>query len=160
MLSILVAFSENYIIGKDGKLPWHLSNDLKRFKNLTTGNTIIMGRKTFESLPKVLPNRKHIVLTKNINYKIDDPNVTIERNLNNIIELSKSEIEYFLIGGDDIFSKLLPYCQKLYITKIHFHKEGDTYFPKLNINNYKLIFSEAHVDNGTFYDFLDYEKKQ
>ena len=110
MLSIIVAKSRNNAIGKDNQLLWKISDDLKRFKALTTGHTIIMGRKTFESLGRVLPNRFHIVLTRDENYKIEDENVKIVNNITEIDSLIKDEKENFVIGGAQIYASLIGKC--------------------------------------------------
>lgn len=155
MLSMIAAVNENNVIGKNNKLIWHLSDDLKRFKKLTTGKTIIMGRKTFESLPGILPNRKHIVITKNLNYSHD--NVDIIHNIEDVLKFKDCEDEVFVIGGGKIYEELLPYCKRLYLTKVHSNEEGDTYFPNFDIKNYKLLKNEEHESNDTKYTFLNLE---
>lgn len=152
MLSIIVALNENFVIGNDNKLIWHFSEDLKRFKTITMGKTIIMGRKTFESLPGLLPGRKHIVITKNKNYSHE--NVVIVHDINKIIELKDSSEENFIIGGGEIYKELLPYASKLYLTKVHSKQPGDTLFPKFNENEYKIVENIKHND----YDFVTLEK--
>lgn len=154
MLSLIAAINENYVIGKDNKLPWHISEDLKRFKKLTTGKALIMGRKTFESLPGILPNRKHIIITKNMNYIYDNDNVEIVHNINDILKYKDSEDEVFIIGGGKIYAEFLPYCEKLYLTKVHSNQSGDTYFPKFDINNYSIIEKEDHESDNIKYSFL------
>ena len=115
MLSIIVAVAENNIIGGDNKLLWHLSEDLKRFKEITMNHPIIMGRKTFESLPKVLPGRDHIILTRDENYKVDSDRVTVINDFQEILDkYSNSEDELFIIGGGEIYNLMYPYCKKLY----------------------------------------------
>ena len=132
MISIIAAVAKNNIIGGDNKLLWHIPEDLKHFKDITSNHTIIMGRKTFQSLPNVLPKRHHIVLTKDKNYIIDSDSVTIVHNLKEIVDKYKtSKEEVFVIGGGEIYSAFLPYCKNLYLTKINKNFEGDTYFPKI-----------------------------
>jgi dihydrofolate reductase len=163
MLSIIVAKSNNNIIGGNNKLLWHLSKDLKRFKEITTGNTIIMGRKTFESLPKVLPNRHHVVITSNKNFKIDSESVTIVNNIEEIVDKYKDSVEEaFIIGGGEIYNLLLPYTNKLYLTRIHKDFEGDTYFPNIDLSNWEVsykseVFSDEEED--LTYDFIDLIRK-
>lgn len=159
MLSIIAAVNESYIIGKDNKLPWHIPDDLKRFKKLTTGKTIVMGRKTFESLPGVLPNRKHIIITENMNYTYDNDNVEIVHNIKDILKYKDCKDEIFIIGGGKIYAEFLPYCEKLYLTKVHSNQIGDTYFPKFDINNYKVIENEDHESNSIKYSFLTLQLK-
>lgn len=159
MLSIIAAVNESYVIGKDNKLPWHIPDDLKRFKKLTTGKTIVMGRKTFESLPGVLPNRKHIIITENMSYTYDSDNVEIVHNIKDILKYKNSEDDVFIIGGGKIYAEFLPYCEKLYLTKVHSNQTGDTYFPKFDINNYEIIENEDHESNNIKYSFLTLQLK-
>ncbi len=162
MLSIIVAKAKNNIIGKDNKLIWHLPEDLKRFKKLTTGHTIIMGRKTFESLGKVLPNRKHIVFTQNPNFKIKDENVQVVHSMLEIQEYIENEEENFVIGGSMIYNLLMPYVTKMYITEINEKFEGDSFFPKIDTEIWKETSREKgkrDEENNLDYDFVIYEKK-
>lgn len=159
MISISVAVAKNNVIGKDNKLLWHISEDLKRFKRITSNKKMIMGRKTFESLPGILPNREHIVVTRDENFKIDSDKVTIVHDLNSLLEkYSKCEDEIFIIGGAEIYKQLLPYTQKIYLTKIDETFEGDTYFPEINYDEFKTEHvSEQFTDekNGLNYTFID-----
>jgi dihydrofolate reductase len=159
MISISVAVAKNNVIGKDNKLLWHLSEDLKRFKRNTSNKKMIMGRKTFESLPGILPNREHIVVTRDENFKVDSDKVTIIHDLNSLLEkYSKCEDEIFVIGGAEIYKQLLPYTQKIYLTKIDETFEGDTYFPEINYDEFKTEYvSEQFTDekNGLNYTFID-----
>lgn len=134
MLSIIVATDQNYLIGKDNDMPWHIAADLKRFKAITTGHTIVMGRRTYESLPiKPLPNRHHIVLTRQKNLQLEACEMAYS--VDDIIKRfsDKDSEEVFIIGGGNVYKSLLPYTHKLYLTTIHHTFEGDTYFPTLNI---------------------------
>ena len=162
MISIIVAIAKDNVIGKDNKLLWHLSEDLKRFKQITTGKKMIMGRKTFESLPGVLPNREHIILTRDTNFTVDSDMVKIFYNLDELIaKYSKCEDEVFVIGGAEIYTQLLPYAQKLYLTKIEEAFEGDTYFPKINYSEFKVEYtSEKFTDekNGLRYIFTNLKR--
>ena len=161
MLSIIVAKAKNNVIGKDNALIWHLPEDLKRFKKLTTGHNIIMGRKTFESLGRVLPNRKHIVLTKNKDFKIDNENVEIVHDLSEIKPYIESSEENFVIGGAAIYSLLLPYVNKMYITQINENFEGDAFFPIFDEELWKVSYQEKGIrdeKNNYDYEFLVYEK--
>ena len=139
MLSIIVAKSKNNVIGKNNKLIWHIPDDLKRFKTLTTGHTIIMGRKTFESIGRVLPNRIHIVLTRDKNYKINNENVQVVTDISEIDKFINDKNENFVIGGESIYKALIDKCQKLYITQINQDFDGDAYFPEINDNKFKII---------------------
>ena len=139
ILSLLVAASENNVIGKDNKLPWHLPNDLKYFKNLTWGLPILMGRKTFESIGKPLPGRKSIVITRNKDW-MHEGVVTIhsiEQAIQQAASLGAKEI--FVIGGAEIFATAIPQANRIYMTRIHHKFEGDVFFPKVNISEWNLV---------------------
>ena len=141
MFSIIVAYNQDNIIGKNNKLPWYIPDDLKRFKELTTDKKIIMGRKTFESLPKVLPKRKHLVLTTNKNFSYVDENVEIITDFKKLIEEYKnSKEEVFVIGGGEIYKLFLPYSKKLYITEVNFKIDGDATFPEFDASEWNLDF--------------------
>ena len=162
MLSIIVAKAQNNIIGKDNKLLWRLPDDMKRFKEITTGHTIIMGRKTFESIGKVLPNRKSIIFSQNPDFKVNDENVKVVRSMLEIQEYIEDENENFVIGGAMIYNLLMPYVKKLYVTEIHRDFEGDTFFPKINPEIWKEISrakGPADGENHFEYDYVVYLKK-
>jgi dihydrofolate reductase len=158
VLSIIAAVNDNYAIGKDNKLMWHIPRDLKRFKAITTGKTIIMGRKTFESLPGVLPDRKHIVITENKEYFIKDKNVKVVSEIKEILKYENTAEEVFVIGGGEIYRQLLPYCRRLYLTKVENKLEGDTYFPKFDESEYKVIEEVINVEENIKYTFITLEK--
>lgn len=160
MLSIIVAKSKNNVIGKDNKLIWNIPDDLKRFKKLTTNHTIIMGRKTFESLGRVLPNRKHIVLTNDKRYTVDNPNVQIIHDVEELSKYEEDNQEHFVIGGAMIYKLLLPKCNRLYITEIDEKFEGDTFFPEIKQAEWKIVKKEeGPQDDNTFkYYYIDYER--
>ena len=159
MLSISVAVAKNNVIGKDNKLPWHISEDLKRFKRITSNKKMIMGRKAFESLPGILPNREHIIITRNKNFKVDSNKVTIVHDLNSLIEkYSKCEDEVFVIGGAEIYKQFLPYVQKIYLTQIDETFEGDTYWPEINYDEFKTEYTSENLTdkkNELTYTFID-----
>lgn len=153
-IAIIVSVDENYGIGKDGDLLCYLPNDLKHFKKLTTGHTIIMGRKTYESLPKgALPNRKNIVITSDNadNY----PGCIVARSVDEAIILTKDKEKVFIIGGVKIYSSTLHLANKLYLTRIHHKfKDADTFFPEIDFNNWELIEEEKHkADDKHLYDY-------
>ena len=161
MLSIIVAKGKNNIIGKNNGMVWHLSADLKHFKELTTGHTIIMGRKTFESLGRVLPNRKHIIFSQNKDLKIKEENVQVVHSLLEIQDLIEGKEEAFVIGGAMIYNFLMPYVDKMYVTEIDEEFEGDTFFPKINTEVWKetsRIKGPKDDKNNYDYDFVTYEK--
>lgn len=162
MLSIIVAISNNNAIGKDNKMLWHLPEDMKRFKELTTGHVIIMGRKTFESLGKVLPNRKHIILTRDENYKVDNENVEIVNDISQIDKYVNDENENFVIGGAIIYNQLMKKANKLYVTKVKENFDGDAYFPKINEDEWKVVGKEQRgkdEKNPYDYEFITYVRK-
>ena len=161
MLSIVVAKAKNNIIGKDNKLVWHLPADLKHFKELTTGHKIIMGRKTFESLGRVLPNRKHIIFSQNPDFKVKDENVEVVHSLLQIQELIEGEEEAFVIGGAMIYNFLMPYVKKMYVTQIDQEFEGDAFFPVISENTWKEISKEKGIkdeENNLDYEFITYDR--
>lgn len=161
MLSIIVAKGKNNIIGKNNSLIWHLPADLKHFKDLTTGHTIIMGRKTFESLGRVLPNRKHIIFSQNKDLKIKEENVEVVHSLLEIQDLIEGKEEAFVIGGAMIYNFLMPYVEKMYVTEINEEFEGDTFFLKINTEIWKETSRTKGVKdekNNFDYDFVTYEK--
>lgn len=140
MISIIVAIARNGVIGNKGQLPWHLPEDLKHFKATTMDHPILMGRKTFESIGKVLPGRENIVLTQDKNFKA--PGLTVIHNFSEILTRSASE-ELFVIGGSKIYTLALPHAQKLYLTQIDQDFEGDTYFPEINLGRDYSIVKEG-----------------
>ena len=144
-IAIIVIVDENYGIGKDGDLLCYLPNDLKHFKKLTTGHTIIMGRKTYESLPKgALPNRKNIVISSD--NKENYPGCIVARSVDEALLLTKNKEKVFIIGGGKIYNSTLHLANKLYLTRIH-HKFEDvnTVFPEIDFNNWELIEEEKHL---------------
>ena len=161
-VTIIAAVAENNAIGKDNDLLWHLPDDFKRFKQLTTGHKIIMGRKTFESFPKPLPNRHHIIITRDKSYRVEHPNCTIVHSLSDALELVANEALSFVIGGGEIYSLALPYCDILEITRVHGDYEADAFFPEIDTTKWKLINEIYHSkDEKHTYDFtyLTYELK-
>ena len=161
MLSIIVAKARNNTIGKDNKLLWYIPDDLKRFEELTTGHVIIMGRKTFESLGKILPNRKHIVFSQNPDFKVNDENVEIVHSMLQLQEYIEDDNENFVIGGAMIYNLLMPYVKKMYVTEIDKDFEGDTFFPRINENIWKEISRERgkeELNNNLKYEYVVYER--
>ena len=163
MLSIIVAVAENNIIGGNNKLLWHIPEDLKRFKEITSGNTIIMGRKTFESLPGVLPNRKHIIITRDKNYSVDNSNVEVIHSLYEVINKYKNTSESaFLIGGGEIYKQLIHSVDKIFLTKVYKSFEGDTSFPQVDFNEFTIEYESeilTSAKSGLKYQFIDLIKK-
>ncbi|PWK27955.1 dihydrofolate reductase [Arcicella aurantiaca] len=150
-LSLIVAVAENHVIGNNNQLIWHLPNDLKQFRRLTTGHCIIMGRKTFDSIGKPLPNRTSVIISRNPDFKIEGC-ITVDSLENAIIEAQKIENEEaFIIGGAEIYRLSLPLVDKIYLTEVHHSFEGDTVFPEID----KSIWQETHRE-----DFTTDEKHQ
>lgn len=159
---MIVAMAKNYVIGKDNQLIWHLPEDLKRFKKLTTGHTIIMGRKTFESLGRILPNRRHVILCHDMAMKIENENIEILEDISMLEKYIQSEEEHFVIGGATIYRLLMPYANKLYITKIEEEFEGDVYFPEIKEEEWQEVEREEGIKNekNPFdYEYITFIKK-
>ncbi len=162
-LSIIVAIAKNRAIGLNNKLIYWLPNDLKRFKSLTTGNTIIMGRKTFESLPKgALPNRRNIVLSRNGN-EADFPGAELYRSLDEALAECKNEAEVFIIGGASLYAEAMPIADRLCLTYVdNTPTEADTFFPQFDTTVWKETFREDHDADEKHeqrYSFIDLERK-
>lgn len=138
MISIIACVGKNNVIGKDNKLLWSLPSDLSYFKEITFGKTIIMGRKTFQSLPGILPGRHHVILTRDKSFKIEDDRVTIVSSIKELLSIVNCG-NNFIIGGGQIYKALLPYCDNLYITRVEKEYEGDTFFPKINYEDWELV---------------------
>lgn len=149
MIYIIAAVSLNNVIGNKGKIPWKISNDLKRFKKLTLGNVVVMGRKTYESIGRALPNRKNIVISKqNINFK-DALKVSNPENI--------KEQNFFVIGGETIYNYFIDKADVLYLTHIHLNVEGDTFFPNVNLNQFRKEFVGSFTNKmGVSYEFINY----
>jgi dihydrofolate reductase len=161
MISIIVAVSDDLGIGKNNDLLWHLPEDMKRFKRLTTGNTIIMGRRTWESLPKrPLPNRKNVVIT-DIADEIFDGAVTAY-SIDDAIAKSKGDNEIFIIGGGSIYRQFMPLADRLYITHVHKKTEADVFFPKISSRVWKVVGKEDYTpeDEGIPYTYVIYERRK
>ena len=160
-LTIIVAAAENDAIGKGNKLIWHLSDDLKRFKSLTSGHHIIMGRKTFESFPKPLPNRTHVVITRQGDYKAPQ-GVILVNSLEDAFDAVKNDSQAFIIGGGQIYKQAMSLVDKIELTRVHHDFEADTYFPKIDSTVWKETSNVFHKkDEGHDYEFsfLTYERK-
>lgn len=159
-ISIIVAAAANNVIGRDNGLPWHLPEDLRRFKELTTGKAILMGRKTHESIGKALPNRRNIVLSR-------DPAFTaagceVVASIDEALDLVKNESELMVIGGYAVYEKLFPQTQRVYLTRIHSIIEGDTLFPSLETSEWNLVEREdlqANDDREYSFSFLVLDRR-
>jgi dihydrofolate reductase len=159
-LSLIVAMTDERVIGRDNQLPWHLSDDLKRFKKITMGHPIIMGRKTFESIGKPLPGRQNIVVTNNKTYAA--AGVTVAHDLcQALAACEQDKNERFVIGGAGLFQAALPMADKLYLTLIHHPFKGDVFFPEINLNkDFRVTEKTSHQnDSPAFaYDFISAQR--
>ncbi len=158
-ISLIVAMSENRVIGRDGRLPWHLSADLRRFKQLTMGHTIVMGRKTFESIGRPLPGRTSIVVTRQRDYQ--PPGVLVAASLDEAQRLAAGETELFYIGGGEIYRQALPRVARIYMTRVHAEIAGDVMFPELAADQWRWIEQSEHAadeKNDFPFSFLVYER--
>jgi dihydrofolate reductase len=161
-LSIIVAMAQNRAIGKDNDLMWHLSSDLKRFKQLTTGHPVVMGRRTWESLPKrPLPGRRNIVLTQNPDFEAAGAEVV--HSVNGLFEALKDrDDEVFVMGGASIYQLLLPFTNRLYVTQVYKDFDGDVYFPTIDMSEFNLVkLSEPMFDEASELDYAyeEYDRK-
>lgn len=155
-LSILVAMARNRVIGQNNKLPWHLPADLKHFKFLTMSHTIVMGRKTYESIGRPLPGRTNIIITRQTSFEAPGAMVvnSIEDALQICEETSHQTSEHFIIGGEKIYQQTLQLCQRMYITEIQKDFEGDAFFPNFNLDDWHETVREKHFSNDE--DRLEY----
>ena len=157
MLSIIVAVAKNNVIGKDNKLIWHLPEDLKRFKALTTGHAIIMGRKTYESIGKLLPKRINIVVSNSLK---ETDGITIINSFEEVLEkYLNSEEEVFIIGGESLYNYFINYAQNIYLTKVYANAVADKYFPSFDENNYNQTLLGENKENNLEYKHILYRRK-
>ncbi len=152
MITLIAAAAENNALGKDNDLLWHLPEDFKRFKQITSGHYIIMGRKTFESFPKPLPNRTHIIITRQEKYL--EKGCLVVHSLDEALEIAPQNEEVFIIGGAQIYEQALPFADKIDLTRVHTELEADAFFPEFNTSEWNLVFSEKNFkDEKHQYDF-------
>lgn len=160
MITMIAAAGENNALGKDGDLVWHLPDDFKRFKKLTTGHHIVMGRKTWESFPRPLPNRTHVVITRDKNYKADS--AIIVHSIEEALIFCKDQNHTFIIGGGEIYNLALPFATHIELTRVHKTYEADAFFPEIDLNIWKLTTSEHHQSDekhSVAFTFETYIKK-
>jgi len=165
-ISLIVAVTENMVIGKDNKLAWHLPDDMNYFSNMTKGHSIIMGRKNWESIPekyRPLPDRKNIIVTRNNNFKYKG--ATIVNSIEKAIEEARSseDEEIFIIGGGEIYKLGFKYVDKLYITEINAEVKGNTYFPEWDKKYWKEISRISHPSDKKHpysFDYVIYKKNE
>jgi len=158
-LSLIVAMAENRTIGINKKMPWHLSADLKKFKKITMGHPIIMGRKTFESIGRPLPGRKNIIISRNADYQQEGCEVF--NNLDKAIQSCHTEEEVFVIGGATLYESILDKSDRLYVTEIKKSFEGDTWFPEIDQQKWSEYEREDIGDDSSVdfsYSFVSYKR--
>jgi dihydrofolate reductase len=160
MITIIAAVGENNSLGKDNDLVWHLPDDFKRFKELTSGNYILMGRKTFETFPKPLPNRKHLIITRQDNYSVPE-NCFVFDAIQSAIDFTDNQ-DIWIIGGGEIYKQSMEIADRIELTRVHSEFEADTFFPEIG-EEWELVSEEYHPsDERHKYDFtyLTYDRKK
>nr|AIA16836.1 Dihydrofolate reductase [uncultured bacterium] len=158
-ISAIVAMSKNRVIGRNNQLPWHLPEDLKRFKRITMGHPMIMGRKTFESIGRVLPGRESIIITRQKDYQV--PGAVVVPSLKDAIEYCRNKSqtdEAFVIGGGEVFRDAMPLLNRIHLTLIDAEIEGDVFFPEISKELFREVSREDHLGQPTPYRFLILEK--
>lgn len=151
-LSIIVAMDKNRVIGRNEDLPWRLSADLQKFKKVTMGKPIVMGRKTHESIGRPLPGRENIILTRDHGYSSEG--CTVLNSIDAILEHCRDEEEIMITGGAEIYRMLMDRVHRIYLTEVHAEVEGDTYFPTINMDEWELMEREDYqADEKNEYDF-------
>lgn len=159
-IALIAALSKNRVIGKQNELPWHLPADLRHFKSLTTGKSIIMGRSTFQSIGKALPNRQNIILTRDENFIADG--CTIVHSMGQALEQAEHQQELMIVGGTTIYQQFLPIAQMMYLTLIDEEFDGDAYFPEWVKDEWNETAREDHnadEKNALNYSFVTLERK-
>ena len=158
IISIIVAIARNNAIGKDNKLLWHISEDLKRFKNLTTGHTIVMGKRTYESLPfRPLPNRRSIVITDIVGESI--AGCEMAYSIEDAIAKMEPDKENFIIGGGSVYRQFFPLADKLYLTLVEKDYDADTFFPDIDFSEWEVLHKEQHSAQEFLYSYIDLVRK-
>ena len=159
MISIIVAASENGVIGNRGELPWRLSDDLRRFKGVTMGKPIVMGRKTWESIGRPLPGRQNVVITRQAEFAAEGCDIVASKA--EAIAVTAGAAEVMVIGGSQVYELFLPDAQRLYLTRVHAEVEGDAFFPEIGESEWRLVDEESHPadDRNAFaFSFRTYER--
>jgi dihydrofolate reductase len=167
IISLISALSDNHVIGNKGEIPWHITDDLRRFKKLTDGKTIIVGRKTFDLLlvayhsrGKPLPKRQTIIITSDITYTTNEDDCYIVHSIKEAIELGKKieSSELFIAGGASIYKQALKFADRLLLTIVHINTEGDAFFPEYEKEFRRIISKEDHEENGLKFSYVTFEK--
>jgi dihydrofolate reductase len=157
-VSIVVAISENHAIGKDNKLLWYLPRDLKHFKEITSGHTVIMGRKTYDSVGKPLPNRRNIIITRQ---QIEIPGCEVVNSVEHALDLCKDLAEVFIVGGAEIYKQAMHLTDRIYLTIVHANFDADTYFPEIKAGIWKETERQDHEadeKNALPFSFITFER--
>jgi len=163
-ISMISAVANNNVIGKNNQLLWKLSEDLKRFKELTFNHIVIMGQKTYESIGKPLPNRTNIIISDDYNFKVESENTYVVHSIEHALDTAEyyndvnDEYEVFIIGGGSIYKELMKYSNRLYITRIHKDFDGDTYFPEIDPTIWKLVWIDKKTGTEFDYEYQIYNK--
>jgi dihydrofolate reductase len=160
-ITLIAAVSDNGVIGRGNALPWHLPADLQRFKRLTTGHAVVMGRKTWESIRRPLPNRRNIVISGTPGFQ--PAGATVVPTFAAAIDVAKDLAELFAIGGSRVFEAALPLTDRLELTRVHASVPGDAFFPKLDLSEWKLIAEEHHPSDEQHacpFSFLTYDRRR
>jgi dihydrofolate reductase len=160
MISLIAAMAKNRVIGRGGKIPWHLPADMRHFKEVTTGHPVIMGRKTYESIGRALPGRTNIVLSRNPEFAPVD--AAVVPSFKEALKITEGAGEIFIIGGQSLYEQALPAAQKIYLTLVDAEAEGDAFFPELDKSEWRVAHSERHIKdekNPLGYTYLIYERK-
>ena len=158
-ITIIAAAASNNALGKDNKLIWHLSKDLQHFKTLTNGHAVIMGRKTFESMPRALPNRTNIVITRQSDYQAE--NIMVTSSLSEALTIAKNDPRPFIIGGGEIYKQSMSVADEIELTRVHANFDADTFFPEINSHQWKEVWREEHAadeKHAHAFTFLRYKK--
>ena len=158
MISIIVAVAENGVIGSGNQMPWHITEDLRRFKAITSGHPVVMGRKTFESLGRALPNRINVVITRNPDYAAEG--ATVVGSLEDAMGMFPAGEEVFVIGGGEIYRQAMDVADRLYITHVGVAFDGDTHFPEIDPQRWHETWREAHSCGEKFaypFQFVNYQ---
>ncbi|HEY3325564.1 MAG TPA: dihydrofolate reductase [Novimethylophilus sp.] len=155
-LSVIAALARNRVIGRGNALPWHLPEDLRHFKALTMGHPIVMGRKTYESLGRLLPGRTTVIVSRNRDYAV--PGALVVESLQQALETCRNEQEIFIVGGAELYKEAMPMADRLYLTEIDAEFEGDAYFPEFARTRWREVSRQPHIGaNGLSFSYVTYE---
>lgn len=157
-LSIIVAVANKNVIGINNTLPWHLPEDLKRFKALTMGHHIVMGRKTYESLGRLLPGRTTVIVTRNKHYQVEG--AVVVHSIEQALSVCAEDDEVFLIGGAELYQQGFQHADKLYMTEVHTDVEGDAFLPEFDLTQWDEVARESHqAENGLAFSYVTYQRR-